>query len=175
MIIGCLIFLFYLILFCQIFLTFMPDILSKNKYVYLHMNKPVSERDFASEFVFRTSRSSGNGGQNVNKVSTRVELLFFIDASAELDDDEKILLLKRLRSRIRKDGALHLVCQEGRSQVVNKKKVIERFFKLIETAMKPLKERIPTMAGKEVEEKRRQSKIMLSRKKELRHKPGVRE
>ena len=135
------------------------------------MDTPLQERDLSSEFSFRTSRSSGSGGQNVNKVSTRVELIFFIGSSALLDEKEKELLLKQLKSRIRKNGALHLFCQEGRSQYTNKKRVIARFYKLLEDSLKRRKKRIPTIAGPGVEAERRQDKMKRSKTKELRRKP----
>jgi ribosome-associated protein len=142
------------------------------KYIHLHMNKDNLERDFSAEIVFRTSRSSGKGGQNVNKVSTRVELLFFIDSSAELTEEEKALVRANLRSRIRRDGSIHLVCQEGRSQEANRKRVVARFRKLMESALKKRKKRIPTLPGPEAEENRRKGKIKQSYKKGLRRKPG---
>jgi ribosome-associated protein len=123
------------------------------------MNTPVSERDLSSELIFRTSRSSGSGGQNVNKVSTKVELVFYLDASAEFNEEEKALLRVRLRSRISKDGAIHLFCQTGRSQILNKKRVIERFYKIMDSALKPRKVRIPTSISPEVEELRKRNKI----------------
>ncbi len=132
----------------------------------------VKERDFSSEFEFRTSRSSGSGGQNVNKVSTRVELIFYVMDSHVLSADEKNLLLERLAGRIRKDGALHLVSQEERSQLGNKRKVIERFLALLEKALKPVKKRKPTAISESEKERRLEVKKKNAKIKQLRRKPG---
>lgn len=133
------------------------------------------DRDFSSEFVFRTSRSSGPGGQRVNKVSTRVELLFFVDASALLSVEEKKMIINRLGRRIRSDGAIHLACQESSTQAINKRIVTEYFYKLIAKALKPIKKRVHTLPPPELEEKRKKDKASLSAKKSLRRKPDVEE
>jgi len=114
----------------------------------------IDEIKLNSELKFRTSRSSGPGGQSVNKVSTQVELLFDISSSGLLSEDEKITLSDKLRNRINNEGILTLKCNETRSQLKNKEIVINRFLKLLEEALKPVKERKPTKRSKASVEKR---------------------
>jgi ribosome-associated protein len=76
--------------------------------------------DLTSEIVFQTSRSGGPGGQNVNKVSTKVELYFDINASSSLNDWQKQRLFEKLANKISQEGVLRLVCQTERSQLKNK-------------------------------------------------------
>lgn len=93
------------------------------------------------ELKFRTSRSSGSGGQNVNKVETRVELIFEPGSSQGLIQDEKFLLFKRLSNKITKDGLLIVVAQESRSQSANRTLATKRFFDLLEKSLEPEPER----------------------------------
>lgn len=129
----------------------------------------MSERDFSGEFLFSATRSSGPGGQNVNKVSTKVELRFNISTSALLSDTEKQILFDKLSNKINSDDELILVSQSERSQLKNKEKVIEKFYQLLDKALTPKKKRLrtsPTRASKEkrLEGKRIQSMIKESRK-----------
>ncbi len=122
------------------------------------------------EMAFSTSRSSGPGGQNVNKVNTKVELRFNIEESSLLSDDDKKHLYKELSNKINSRGELILVSEKFRSQLKNKQQVIEKFFSLIIKALTPSKKRIPikpTMASKEkrLESKKIQSDKKISRKK----------
>lgn len=96
------------------------------------------------ELFFRTSRSSGSGGQNVNKVETRVELWFDVHQSNCLTQDQKALLLQNLSTRITKEGKLHLVTSKERSQLANKKAVVEKFHFLLDRALQVDEYRIPT-------------------------------
>lgn len=100
------------------------------------------------EISFRTSRSSGAGGQHVNKVSTRVELLFDVEGSSVLSEEEKVIIKDKLTARISKDGILTVACEETRSQSRNKEIAFEKFIGLIEDALKPLKKRVPTKRSK---------------------------
>ena len=88
------------------------------------------------ELQFRTSRSSGAGGQHVNKVSTQVELLFDVDASVFLTDIQKARINKNLKNRINRQGILQLRCSSSRSQHRNKQLVIQYFDELIKKAVK---------------------------------------
>lgn len=88
------------------------------------------------ELQFRTSRSSGAGGQHVNKVSTQVELLFDVDASVFLSDTQKARIKKQLKNRINREGVLQLRCSSSRSQHRNKQLVIQYFDELITKAVK---------------------------------------
>lgn len=123
------------------------------------------------EVQFRTSRSSGAGGQNVNKVSTKVELVFNVHDSSFLTDNEKTLLHENLKNRISKEGLLILRCDTTRSQLKNKEIVVERFIKLITDALKPKEERKATKPTRTSVEKRLSDKKKLSGKKELRKPP----
>ena len=120
------------------------------------------------EVRYRTSRSSGAGGQHVNKVSTKVELIFDIDASDILSEEEKTIIKEELANRISKDGLLTLNSDETRSQVKNKEIVFNRFLLLLEDALKPAKERKPTKPTKSSVERRLKDKKKLSDKKGFR-------
>jgi len=129
----------------------------------------IKDRNFQEEFVFQATRSSGPGGQNVNKVSSKVELRFNIEASACLTDDEKSVILAKLANKINKLGELVIVAQTDRSQLKNKEKAAEKFYLLIEKALTPRKKRLktgPTRASVErrLESKRVQSGIKNARK-----------
>jgi ribosome-associated protein len=93
------------------------------------------------ELKFRTSRSSGSGGQNVNKVETRVEALFEVDASEALDGEEKATIRSKLAARISKEGLLSTSSQESRTQQSNREKAIKKMLHLLETALEPEPER----------------------------------
>jgi ribosome-associated protein len=125
-------------------------------------------RDLSGELIYSSSRSSGPGGQNVNKVNTRIELRYNIAGSSLLNDEEKAKIQSALGNRINKEGFLILVSQTERSQMANKKKVTERFYKLLQKALMPVRKRKatrPTLASKE---RRIESKKLLSQKKALR-------
>ena len=128
----------------------------------------LNDRDFISELHFTASRSSGPGGQNVNKVSTKVELRFHIDSSALLTDEEKILLLEKLAKKINSEGELILVSQTERSQMKNKEKVIEKFYTLLTRALTPQKKRKPTKPSQASKEERLEEKRKQAEKKERR-------
>ncbi len=128
---------------------------------------------FESEIVFSASRSSGPGGQNVNKVSTKVELRFNIPNSNLLSDTEKEILLEKLKNKINNEGDLLLVSQEERSQLKNKEKVLEKFYELIEKTLTPPKKRKPTKPSKASVEKRLEEKRKRGDKKEKRKPPKV--
>jgi len=129
----------------------------------------IRDRNFQDEFVFQASRSGGPGGQNVNKVSSKVELRFNIANSVLLSDDEKSVILAKLANKINKLGELVLVAQTDRSQLKNREKVTEKFYLLIDRALTPRKKRLktnPTRASVErrLESKRVQSTIKAGRK-----------
>lgn len=127
--------------------------------------------NLSKEVKYRTSRSSGAGGQHVNKVSTKVELLFHVDNSEVLTEEQKAVIRKKLKNRISNDGWLALSCDETRSQAKNKEIVFDRFMELINEALKPEKKRKLTKPTKSSVEKRLKEKKKISEKKDLRKKP----
>jgi len=125
-----------------------------------------------SELRFRFARSSGPGGQHVNRSATQVELLFDVAGSPSLNEAQRRRVLRRLKSRIDKEGVLHLVSQRFRSQLRNREEVVERFQRLMREALRVPKRRLPThptQASRErrLEEKRRRSEIKEGRQREL--------
>jgi ribosome-associated protein len=106
------------------------------------------------ELIFRASRSSGSGGQHVNKVSTRIELLFDVGKSEGLSDTEKALIQTHLANRINSDGILSLAADGSRSQLLNKRAVVKRFNQLIMSALQPRKTR-PTAGAYQADRQKR--------------------
>ena len=133
------------------------------------MNKDILQ----SELQFKAVRSSGAGGQNVNKVASKVELIFDLEASLGLTDDEKELLKKSISNRLTKENVLLLQCEESRSQHKNKTLVIERFFDLIEKGLVIPKKRLPTKTPRSVVRKRLKAKRKVSDKKANRKPPEM--
>ena len=131
------------------------------------------ERDFSKEFIFSSVRSGGPGGQNVNKVSTKVELRVDVFNSALLTDEEKEKLLHRAKQYITKEGELIVTSSETRSQVKNKDICIEKFFFILDDAFKPEKKRKPVKPGKAQKEKRLKEKKIQSEKKKRRSKKDL--
>lgn len=95
----------------------------------------------SNEVDYKTSRSSGSGGQHVNKVETKVELLFQVMQSKGLSEEEKTLLKQNLSTRINQEGFLQLTSQASRSQLKNKEVVWRKFVKLLEQSLTPKKAR----------------------------------
>jgi ribosome-associated protein len=92
-------------------------------------------RKLENEFIFSASRSGGPGGQNVNKVSTKIELRFNISLSPGFSEEEKEIILRKLKNKINKEGELLIVSQTERSQLLNKQVAIEKFYLLISKAL----------------------------------------
>lgn len=128
--------------------------------------------DLGSEFIFKTSRSSGPGGQHVNKVNTRVELRFDIRGSALLLNLQKERLLKKLGTKLTTEGILIVVSQAERSQLVNKELAEKKLYEILRRALKPAKKRKPTTPTRASVEKRLQSKKQQGEKKSMRGKIG---
>lgn len=129
------------------------------------------KRDFSSEFSFRFSRSSGPGGQNVNKVSTRVEVIFSIPDSVLLTAREKENLIHKFASRLNKENELSIASQESRSQLQNKLHAINVLNILLNASLKPVKKRIATQPSRSSKTKRLDRKKRHGLKKENRRKP----
>jgi ribosome-associated protein len=136
--------------------------------IFRIMNMYISERDFSSELIFQASRSSGPGGQNVNKVSSKVELRFDVKNSQLLSNEEKSILAVKLANKINKQEELVLIAQTDRSQLKNREKVTEKFYTLITKALMPQKWRYKTKPSKSSVEKRLESKRVHSTIKENR-------
>ncbi|MBN1506816.1 MAG: aminoacyl-tRNA hydrolase [Sedimentisphaerales bacterium] len=120
------------------------------------------------EFTFKTSRSSGPGGQNVNKLNTRVTVLFNVGGSPSLSDDQKRRILARLSSRIDRHGVLRVISQRHRSQEANRRAAMERLEQLLQEALKPAPTRkrthVPTAAReRRLDEKKRRSRLKSQR------------
>jgi ribosome-associated protein len=129
-----------------------------------------NKAELQKELVYKTSRSGGKGGQNVNKVSSKVELLFSVSDSVLFNDEEKVLLNDKLQSRFNKDGLVQVICDEERSQYLNKEKAIERLILLLSKALHKPKARRATKVSKAAKAARLESKRFNAVKKEGRRK-----
>lgn len=123
-----------------------------------------------AECEFRYSRSGGKGGQHVNKVETKVELLFAIENSDGLNAEEKQLLLEKLQNKINQKGELILRSERSRSQSKNKEDALLKLKKILETSLKRAKRRKATRMPKAVREKILKKKKIQSEKKARRKK-----
>ncbi len=131
------------------------------------------EEAILQELTFKAIRSSGSGGQHVNKVSSKVELTFNLAESLIFNEEQKERLLNKLQHRLTKAGVLILQCGESRSQHKNKEIIVKRFLELIKAALKVPKKRRPTKVPKSAIKKRLKSKRKHSEKKSNRQKPDL--
>ena len=131
----------------------------------------MEEQQLIQEVTYKAVRSSGAGGQNVNKVSSKVELHFFIEASEGLSEDEKVLLLDKLQARLTKNNELILQSDESRSQHKNKELVTERFLEILRQGLVKPKARKKSKPSKASKLKRLREKKILSEKKNSRKDP----
>ncbi len=122
----------------------------------------------STELSLRTSRSGGPGGQNVNKVESKVELLFDVRNSASLTDKERHIIFDRLGNKIDSDGILHISSQISRSQLENREIVVSQFIRVLRIALKPVKKRVPTRPTKTSREKRLKNKKITGERKKMR-------
>jgi ribosome-associated protein len=129
-----------------------------------HIEIPIDELEF------RFSRSSGPGGQNVNRLETKVELRFDILRSPSLGEEDQRLLLERLKGRIGKDGCVRITAQDSRSQWKNKELAIDRFITLLDKHLKRTTPRTATKPTYSSREQRLTGKKNISRKKDSRRK-----
>jgi len=129
--------------------------------------------ELIKELHFKATRSSGAGGQHVNKVSSKIELFFDLENSAQFSEEEKSLLLKNLATRLTKENILILTCDESRSQHKNKEMAIQRFLAIITQGLIIPKKRKPTKPSKASVRRKAENKKKISVKKALRKKPGL--
>jgi len=121
--------------------------------------------DFSAEISFRTARSGGKGGQNVNKVETMAEAYWHVDSSAFFDAAQKELIRSKLKNRISSEGNLIVKARETRTQLSNKKKALEKMLALVNQSIQKPKKRRATRPTKAMVEKRLDAKKKLSEKK----------
>ena len=122
----------------------------------------IDENKLINEFSYKTSRSGGAGGQHVNKVSSKVELVWKIENSEIFNKEEQQLLFIKLKSYINKEGELKIQCEEDRSQIKNKQLVIKKALKLIRIAFIKDKKRIATKPTKKSVIKKKELKQKIS-------------
>ena len=125
----------------------------------------IKNGDFLPELQFQTSRSSGPGGQNVNKVETKVQLKFDVNNSLVLSEEEKLTLVQKSPNKIDQEGFLQLSSQEKRSQIQNKELVVRKFYDLVRMAFHKKKIRKATKPSKGAIEDRLKAKKAQAEKK----------
>ena len=128
----------------------------------------IRERGLDKESTYTATRSSGPGGQNVNKVATKIELAFHVINSQLLSDEEKATISAKLASKINDEVYLKISSSESRSQAKNKETAIEKLYYAIEKALIKPKKRKPTKVPKAVKEKIKETKKLVSKKKATR-------
>jgi ribosome-associated protein len=124
------------------------------------------------ELTFTSSRSSGPGGQNVNKVNSKVTLQWNVSQSSVATEEEKEVIQHKLASHITKEGVLQLTSQEARSQLQNKEAVVQKLEQLLTKAFTKKKARKPTKPSKAAKQKRILQKKLQGEKKKWRQKGG---
>lgn len=129
------------------------------------MSMQISKEALLPQITYKTSRSGGKGGQNVNKVSTKVEIAFNFKASSLFTDEQKQLLLVKLSNRLNADGNLQVISEEERSQLLNKERAMDKLCQLLTKALYVRKPRKATKPKKSAIEKRLKEKQQQALKK----------
>jgi ribosome-associated protein len=137
----------------------------------ININDEISIEE--NEISFTFSRSSKPGGQNVNKISSRVTLLFDVANSPSLSKQHKYQIMTRLKTRINKKGVLRVISQRHRHQAANREVAIERFVELLQEALTPVKARKETRISLAAKKRRLKEKKHRSKLKKERAKPAV--
>lgn len=133
----------------------------------------IINRDFSADFKFTTSRSSGPGGQHVNKLETRVTLRFNLIQSLVLSDEEKQHLQSKWATKLNQEGELLIHSEQHRSQLKNKQETLKRFFQMLKVAFTKPKPRKATKPTRASVIKRKEGKKKQSQKKAWRKPPDV--
>ena len=145
--------------------------LNKNSfYIRNWIIRMALDHQIVSEFIFQTSRSGGKGGQHVNKTESKVELAFHVGSSVFLTDEQKHLILQKLKNKIDTEGFLHLYESGDRSQHANKDTLIKKTLKLLAASLIKPKKRVATKVSKAAKKKRAEAKIHKSKIKSTRNK-----
>ena len=147
-------------------------IFATNQRSFVMNSRNIRKRPVDRELRFNTSRSGGPGGQHANKTETQVELRFQVRESEVLSEEEKQRLVSKLAHRLTQEGELILTDESSRSQVKNKERVTEKFYSLLEEALKKPKKRKPTKPSKAAKRKRLEEKKKHSEKKQMRKPPN---
>ncbi|WP_397444610.1 alternative ribosome rescue aminoacyl-tRNA hydrolase ArfB [Polaribacter sp. R77954] len=133
----------------------------------------MNSKDILLELKFKAIRSSGAGGQHVNKTSSKIELTFDLENSVALSAHQKTILKEKLSSKLTKENVFILFCEDTRSQHRNKELAIKRFLKIIATGLKRPKKRKPTKPSFASLKRKAENKQRNSVKKALRKRPEL--
>lgn len=136
------------------------------------MSLPIPAHEILSSISYITSRSSGPGGQHVNKTNSRVTLQWKVEEQAGFTEEQKAKIFHKLRQYINSEGLLQISVQESRSQIQNKALAEKRLLQLLRECFRPQKKRIPTQPGKAAVQKRLTSKKLHADKKKIRMSKG---